>query len=111
MVFPQRPTLAPVVLITSDSQGMSDWLRAMGDQVAAEGFIAVVPDLLSGMGPDGGGTEAFGDREAIFDVLAQQKSEIASRTVDLMDWAVRMPGSNGNGARLEFNARSRPGTD
>ena len=106
VVFPQRPTLAPVVLITSDSQGMSDWLRAMGDQVAAEGFIAVVPDLLSGMGPDGGGTEAFGDREAIFDVLAQQKSEIASRTVDLMDWAVRMPGSNGNGARLEFNARA-----
>ncbi len=106
VVFPQRPTLAPVVLITSDSQGMSDWLRAMGDQVAAEGFIAVVPDLLSGMGPDGGGTEAFAGRDAIFNVIEQQRREIAQRTADVMDWAIRMPGSNGNGAKLEFNVRA-----
>ena len=105
VVFPQRPDHAPVVLLTSDSQGMSDWLRAMGDQVAAEGFIAVVPDLLSGMGPDGGGTQSFADGEAILKVLAQQKTEIARRTADLMDWAIRMPGSNGNGAILRFNAQ------
>ncbi len=104
VVFPQRASTAPVVVLTSDTQGMSDWLRAVGDQVAGKGFIAVVPDLLSGMGPGGGGTEAFADQDSIFRVLAEQKSEIAKRRADVMDWAIRMPGSNGNGAMLGFNA-------
>ncbi len=106
VVFPQRPDKAPVVLLTSDNQGMSDWLRAMGDQVAGEGFIAVVPDLLSGMGPDGGGTQSFDSRDAVFKVLTEQRNEIAKRTADLMDWAIRMPGSNGHGTILGFNAQT-----
>ena len=42
--------------------GLSDWVRGVADQLAKEGFIAVAPDLLSGMGPNGGGTEELGDR-------------------------------------------------
>ena len=34
--------------------------RALGDQLAQDGFIAVVPDFLSGKGPNGGGTESLG---------------------------------------------------
>ena len=72
VVFPDRAdNRAPVMVITANNQGMSDWLRAVGDAAAADGFVAVVPDLLTGMGPDGGGTcaraadvqrEAWGDR-------------------------------------------------
>ena len=36
--------------------GMSDWVEDLADQVAAAGYIAVAPDLLSGMGPNGGRT-------------------------------------------------------
>jgi len=57
VVFPDRAdNRAPVMVITANNQGMSDWLRAVGDAAAADGFVAVVPDLLTGMGPDGGGT-------------------------------------------------------
>jgi carboxymethylenebutenolidase len=45
LVYPDRATRAPVVLVTSRDQGMSDWVRAVSDQVAADGFIAVAPAL------------------------------------------------------------------
>ena len=48
IVYPDRSDKAPVLLITAERQKMTDWLRAVADQAAQEGFIAVVPDLLSG---------------------------------------------------------------
>jgi carboxymethylenebutenolidase len=47
VVYPERATAAPVVLVTASNQGMSDWMRAVGSQVAAEGYIAVVPERLT----------------------------------------------------------------
>ena len=41
---------------------MQDWVRGVADQLAKEGFIAIAPDLLSGMGPNGGGTASLGDQ-------------------------------------------------
>ena len=57
--YPERSDGAPVVVVIHDIRAMSDWARAVGDQLAADGFIAVTPDLLSGKGPDGGGTESL----------------------------------------------------
>ncbi|MCS7034425.1 MAG: dienelactone hydrolase family protein, partial [Phycisphaerae bacterium] len=68
VVYPERNDKAPVVLVIHEIFGLTDWVRAVADQLAADGFIAVAPDLLSGKGPGGGGTESFaGDavREAI----------------------------------------------
>jgi carboxymethylenebutenolidase len=56
VVYPERPDRAPVVLVVHEIFGLSDWIRAVADQIAAEGFIAVAPDFLSGKGPGGAGT-------------------------------------------------------
>ncbi len=45
IVYPDRANKAPVVLVTSRDHGLSDWVRAVSDQVAADGFIAIAPDL------------------------------------------------------------------
>jgi len=63
VAYPERSDPAPVVVVIHDIRAMSDWARAVGDQLAADGFIAVVPDLLSGRGPGGGGTESFTSNE------------------------------------------------
>ena len=63
VVYPERNDPAPVVVVIHDIRAMSDWARAVGDQLAADGFIAVVPDLLSGQGPGGGGTDSFTSNE------------------------------------------------
>ena len=58
--IPNAPQKAGVVLVIHDIRGMSDMARALGDQLAQDGFIAIVPDFLSGKGPNGGGTESLG---------------------------------------------------
>src|SRR5438270_502562 len=45
--YPQRADKAPVVIVIHEIFGMTDWVRAVADQLAAEGFIAVAPDLVS----------------------------------------------------------------
>ena len=52
-------TKRPVVLIIHEIFGMTDWAQDLADQVAAAGYIAVAPDLLSGMGPNGGRSTSF----------------------------------------------------
>ena len=44
VVYPERAQKAGVVLVIHDIRGMSDIARAMGDQLAQDGFIAIVPD-------------------------------------------------------------------
>ena len=62
VVYPERSEAAPVVLVVHEIFGLSNWVRAVADQLAAEGFIAIAPDLLTGHGvpdgPDGADPEA-----------------------------------------------------
>ncbi len=44
--YPERSDKAPVVIVVHEIFGMTDWVRGVADQLAAEGFIAVAPDLL-----------------------------------------------------------------
>lgn len=47
VVYPERSDPAPVVLVVHEIFGLSHWVRAVADQLAAEGFIAIAPDLLT----------------------------------------------------------------
>jgi carboxymethylenebutenolidase len=44
--YPQVSGKTPVVVVIHEIFGMTTWIKAIGDQVAAEGFIAIVPDLI-----------------------------------------------------------------
>src|SRR5258708_39650859 len=59
VAYPESKAKAPVVLIIHEIFGMTDWVQDLADQVAAAGYIAVAPDLLSGMGPNGGPRRDF----------------------------------------------------
>jgi carboxymethylenebutenolidase len=47
VVYPERSTRAPVVLVVHEIFGLSSWVRSVADQLAADGFIAIAPDLLT----------------------------------------------------------------
>lgn len=47
VVFPERRDKAPVVVVIHEIFGLSGWVRGVADQLAADGFIAIAPDLLS----------------------------------------------------------------
>ena len=71
VVYPERKTKAPVVIVIHEIYGLSTWVRAVADQLAADGFIAVAPDLLT-MKPRAAGS----------DTLTQQEASAAIRTLD-----------------------------
>src|ERR1700688_241298 len=75
VVYPESKDKRPVVLVIHEIFGLSDWAQELADEVAAAGYIAVAPDLLSGMGPNGGRTKDFaagGVMEAIGKTTSDQ---------------------------------------
>src|SRR5262245_52757067 len=48
VVHPAGNGKAPVVVVIMEIFGLSDWIRGVADQLAAEGFIAVAPDIVVG---------------------------------------------------------------
>lgn len=59
VAFPEVAAKAPAVLVIHENKGLTDWVRSVADGLAAKGFIAIAPDLLSGAGPKGGDTSSF----------------------------------------------------
>jgi carboxymethylenebutenolidase len=47
VVYPERSTKAPVVVVVHEIFGLSSWVRGVADQLAADGFIGIAPDLLT----------------------------------------------------------------
>ncbi|MCY4077139.1 MAG: dienelactone hydrolase family protein [Acidobacteria bacterium] len=52
VVYPERSP-APVVVVVHDLYALSNWVRSIADALAAEGFVAVAPDLFAGATPGG----------------------------------------------------------
>ena len=46
VVYPERKDKAPVVLVTQEIFGLTDWLRSLCDELAENGVIAIAPDFL-----------------------------------------------------------------
>src|SRR6266849_1190297 len=63
VVYPERKTKAPVVVVIHEIFGLSDWIRGVADQLAADGFIAIAPDLLSGHGANGGDSSSLSSQQ------------------------------------------------
>src|SRR5947208_12264291 len=98
VVYPQRKDKAPVVLVIHEIFGMTDWVRAVADQLAADGFIAVAPDLLSGKGPNGGNTDSFSGDAVRDAIMKLDKDEVTQRLNAALDYATKLPSANGKSA-------------
>jgi carboxymethylenebutenolidase len=103
VVYPERKDKAGVVLVIHEIFGLTDWIRGVADRLAADGFIAVAPDLLSGMGPGGGGTDSIPSRDDVVKLVRQlSREEAAARLVAVRAWATALPAANGKLATLGF---------
>lgn len=68
---------SPVVVVVHEIYGLSTWARALADQAAAEGFIAVAPDFVSRArgGPSTEELSADSARKLIRGVTTAEKNE------------------------------------
>lgn len=101
VVYPERATKTGVVLVIHDINGLRDIPRAVGDQLAQDGYIAIVPDFLSGKGPNGGGTESLGTGvgQAIRQLTPDQVNAALNAA---MEYGRKLPSSNGKTGVVGF---------
>jgi carboxymethylenebutenolidase len=103
--YPAGEAKAPIVLLMHYDAGLDDLQRALADQLATDGFIAVAPDLLSGLGPKGGNFDAFPyPDEALRAVARITPGEVMRRFKIAFDYGLKLPRSNGKGASLGCGA-------
>ena len=103
VTYPEVKDKAPVVLVIHEIFGLTDWARSVTDELAENGYIAIAPDLLSGMAPGGGGTaEAGGTDGAVKLVSALSPAQVTSDLNAAADYAVKLPSANGKLAVVGF---------
>ena len=102
MVYPERSDPAPVVLVIHEIYGLTDWIRAVADQLAAEGYLAIAPDILTGKGPDGGGTESVDRDGAVALVRALDRSAVVVRLNAVAQYATSLPAAQDTLAVIGF---------
>lgn len=102
VVYPERSTPAPVVMVIHEIYGLTDWIRSVADQLAADGFLAVAPDLLSGKGPDGGGTESVDRDGAVGIVRSLEEAEVHRRLTAAAHYGTSLPAATSRFATVGY---------
>jgi carboxymethylenebutenolidase len=103
VVYPEAKGKTPAVVIIHENTGLTDWARDLADQVAAAGYIAIAPDLLSGMGPGGGRTGDFPSADAAREAIYRLDKDAVIGDLDAVaDFAKKLPGANGKIAVAGF---------
>jgi carboxymethylenebutenolidase len=103
VVYPEVKTKAPVIILIHEIFGLSDWAKEMADELAAQGFIVVAPDLLTGFGPNGGGTDAFPSMDATTKAVSGLDAAVVNADLDAAaDYAKKIPAANGKIAVAGF---------
>jgi carboxymethylenebutenolidase len=97
IAFPEVSEKAQAVVIIHDISGFGDWSRSVADQLAEAGVIAIVPDLVSGMGPDGGGTASFKSVDEVRRAVSSlPKKQVTADLNAVAEHVAKLPACNGN---------------
>jgi carboxymethylenebutenolidase len=102
IVYPERKDKAPVVIVIHEIFGLNDWARAVADQLAKEGFIAIAPDFLSGKAPGGKDSKGLSpdDARALNSKLDQD--EVVRRINGAAKYATALPAADKKFAVVGF---------
>jgi len=103
VVHPEAKGKTPAVIVIHENMGLTDWVRDLSDQIAAAGYIAIAPDLLSGMAPGGGKTSDFPSTDAAREAIYKlDKDAVTADLNAVADLAKKLPDSNGKIAVAGF---------
>jgi carboxymethylenebutenolidase len=96
VTFPEVKEKATAVLVIHEIFGLTDWVRGVTDQLAEAGYIAIAPDLLSGVAPGGGGTAELGGDDAVRRAISSLPADqITADLKAVMEYVSKLPAANG----------------
>lgn len=101
IAYPEVKTKATAVVVIHEIFGLSDWARDVCDELAAAGFIAIAPDLLSGKGDQQTSSYKSVDdvRKAVHDL---PRDQIAADLLAVSGYVSHLPSANGKLATAGF---------
>jgi carboxymethylenebutenolidase len=103
ITYPEGNGKAGIVVVMQHGPGMDDWMRALGDQLSRDGFIALVPDLHTGMGPNGGNYDSFDGPDGAFAANARLiPAQTLAAYKAVRDYGMKLPRANGKSASIGF---------
>ena len=89
-------------MVIHEIYGLTDWIRSVADQLAAEGYLAIAPDILTRKGPSGGGTESVDRDGAVALVRGLDRAEVDSRLNATAQYATSLPAAQDKWASIGF---------
>src|SRR5206468_7410749 len=96
IAYPEVKDKATAVVVIHEIFGLTDWVRSVTDQLAEAGYIAIAPDLLSGMAPGGGGTSELGSGDAVRRAITSlPPDQITADLNAVAGYVAKLPASNG----------------
>ena len=96
IAYPEVKDKATAVVVIHEIFGLTNWVRGVTDQLAEAGYIAIAPDLLSGLGPKGGGTEELGGDDAAKKAISTLPPEQVTADLNaVIDYVSKLPACNG----------------
>ena len=97
VVYPEVKDKATAIVMIHEIFGLTDWAREMADELAAEGYIVIAPDLLSGSVTNGGGTEELikSGGNVGKAIQALPPAQITADLDAAADYATNIPACNG----------------
>jgi carboxymethylenebutenolidase len=95
VVYPEVSRKAPVIVMIHEIFGLSDWAKLMADELAAKGYIVVAPDLLSGAGPNGGGSDSFAPADVNAAVSRLNADQVTADLDAAADYGKKLAAANG----------------
>lgn len=103
IVYPDGHEKAPIVIVMQHGTGLDDWMLALADQLAYHGFIAVAPDMHSGLGPNGGNYDSFQFMDDAMRANAKfTRDETMRRFKAAREYGLKLPRANGKTASIGF---------
>ncbi|MFP5277112.1 MAG: dienelactone hydrolase family protein [Acidobacteriota bacterium] len=96
IVYPEVSNKAPVIVLIHEIFGLTDWARSMADDLAAHGYIVIAPDLLSGTGDNGGGSDSYPDQDARVKAVSMlDPNQVMADLNAAADYGKKLPAANG----------------
>ena len=103
VVYPEVKDRAPAIVVIHEIFGLTDWARGAADDLAAKGYVALAPDLLSGFGPNGGRSKDFPGVDATREAVSKLDPKIVTADLNAVaDYAKKVPAANGTLAVCGF---------
>jgi carboxymethylenebutenolidase len=100
VVYPEVSGKVPAVVMVHEIFGLTDWAKSQADEFAGAGYIAIVPDLLTGTGPKGGDSSSFDptkDLSKVTELVSELPADQVTADLDAAaDYIQKQPACDGH---------------